>query len=104
MACSETLLCFQGLEPADAADVVGTQHWVSEHRGPAGIARYYGLATRSRHKDGRDGRVTVRMRAVLLLNSSCFTCTDSSDTEIASGTDTEDVESFMPNVVSLLCR
>jgi hypothetical protein len=29
---------------------------------------------------------------------------DSSDTEIDSGTDTEDVESFMSNFVSLLCR
>jgi hypothetical protein len=28
---------------------------------------------------------------------------ESSDVEIDSGTDTEDVESFMPNLFSLLC-
>jgi hypothetical protein len=31
-------------------------------------------------------------------------CVDDSDTEHDSGTDTKDVESFMPNFFSLLCR
>jgi hypothetical protein len=78
---------------------------------------------------GRDGKVTMRMRTTLLINTSCFTHTDPlpshprvaclcmqlrivkgcsdkdcGETENDSGTDTEAVESFLPNFVSLLCR
>jgi hypothetical protein len=75
--------------------------------------------------DGRDGSVTTRMRTMLLLNSIPVshiqthlkppTCcvfvhvtsdkySTDIDSEIDNGTDTEYVESFMLNFVSLLCR
>jgi hypothetical protein len=75
--------------------------------------QYYG-APREVASRLADGRETMRMRTMLSLNTSGFTYTDPLpshprvvrffDTETDSGTDTEDVESFMPNFVSLFCR
>jgi hypothetical protein len=49
-------------------------------------------------------RPTSRHQRVVCLCMWLVIDKDDSDTEVDSGTDTEGVESFVPNSVSLLCR